>query len=206
MNEYDETANDGNRGNELPEPAACGMLTSGARGPSSSSDPTQLGREQLFKTGYFAHQKRKQRISLLRVDAVVSALLGPARVPGNAQPAAFNRQVAMYLAKHVGEWSTTEIGRFYNGRDHSTVCYAIARIGALRESDPEIDSLLARLTHELNSSETCSSQANRSCPTALVEKQRQFDDRMLDELADRVVDRIFSRLNASGNDCSVTAE
>src|ERR1700733_6788619 len=68
-----------------------------------------------------------QQIGLAQIDAVVSARLGPARVPGNAQPAAFNRQVAMYLAKHVGGWSTTKIGRFYNGRDHSTVCYAIRR-------------------------------------------------------------------------------
>jgi hypothetical protein len=33
-------------------------------------------------------------------------------------------------------WSTTVIGRFYNGRDHSTVCYGIQRIEALRENDP----------------------------------------------------------------------
>jgi hypothetical protein len=31
-------------------------------------------------------------------------------------------------AKHVGEWSTTRIGRFYNGRDHSNVCHAVKRI------------------------------------------------------------------------------
>ena len=49
------------------------------------------------------------QIGLAQIDAVVSAHLGPARVRGNAQPAAFNRQVAMYLAKHVGGWSTTRI-------------------------------------------------------------------------------------------------
>jgi chromosomal replication initiation ATPase DnaA len=62
-----------------------------------------------------------------RIDAVVSAKLGPARVRGNGQPAAFHRQIAMYLAHRVGGWSTTRIGRFYNGRDHSTVCHAIKR-------------------------------------------------------------------------------
>ena len=36
-----------------------------------------------------------------------------------AQPAAFNRHVAMYLAHRVGGWSTTRIGRFYNGREQS---------------------------------------------------------------------------------------
>jgi chromosomal replication initiation ATPase DnaA len=64
----------------------------------------------------------KARVPLSIIDATVSARLGTTRVSGNAQPAAFNRQVAMYLAKHVGGWSTTRIGKFYNGRDHSTVC------------------------------------------------------------------------------------
>ena len=42
------------------------------------------------------------RVSLAKIDGVVSARLGTTRVAGNAQPAVFNRQIAMYLAKHVG--------------------------------------------------------------------------------------------------------
>ena len=56
-----------------------------------------------------------RRISLAQIDAAVSARLGPTRGLGNSQPACFNRQVAMYLAKQVGRWTTTIIGRFYNG-------------------------------------------------------------------------------------------
>ena len=41
------------------------------------------------------------------------------------------------------------IGRFYNGRDHSTVCYGIQRIEALRESDPEVDALITSLRNQL---------------------------------------------------------
>lgn len=92
-----------------------------------------------------------RRISLAEIDAAVSARLGATRGLGNSQPACFNRQVAMYLAKHVGRWSTTVIGRFYNGRDHSTVCHGIQRIEALRESDPEVDLLVSDLKHELTS-------------------------------------------------------
>ncbi|MBV8808028.1 MAG: hypothetical protein JO033_05090 [Acidobacteriaceae bacterium] len=86
-----------------------------------------------------------RRISLAEIDAAVSARLGPTRGLGNSQPACFNRQVAMYLAKHVGPWSTTVIGRFYNGRDHSTVCHGIQRIGALRDSNPDLDLLCYRI-------------------------------------------------------------
>jgi hypothetical protein len=55
----------------------------------------------------------------------------------------------MYLAARVGRWSTTAIGRFYNGRDHSTVCHGIQRIDSLRESDPEVDTLLSDLKRQL---------------------------------------------------------
>lgn len=90
-----------------------------------------------------------RRLSLATIDTIVSARLGPTRVPGNEQPACFNRQIAMYLARHVGGWSTTQIGRFYSGRDHSTVCHGIQRIESLRESDPEVDTLLTQLKQQL---------------------------------------------------------
>jgi hypothetical protein len=92
------------------------------------------------------------RPSLSEINAVVSARLGPTRVAGNAQPACFNRQVAIYLAARVGGWSTTAIGEFYNGRDHSTVCYGIQRIESLRENDPEVDALISELKGKLDSS------------------------------------------------------
>ena len=50
----------------------------------------------------------------------------------------------------VGRWSTTAIGRFYNGRDHSTVCYGIQRIESLRESDPDVDALISDLRRSLS--------------------------------------------------------
>lgn len=87
------------------------------------------------------------RPSLAEIDAVVAARLGPTRVSGNSQPACFNRQIAMYLAARLGGWSTTAIGEFYSGRDHSTVCYAIQRIEALLESDPEVETLITELKH-----------------------------------------------------------
>ncbi|MGH9633017.1 MAG: helix-turn-helix domain-containing protein, partial [Bryobacteraceae bacterium] len=86
------------------------------------------------------------RIPLVKIDAIVSEHLGPARVRGNAQPSALYRQIAMYLGKHVGGWSTSRIGRFYNGRDHSTVCYAVRRIESLRQRDTAVDALVVKLS------------------------------------------------------------
>jgi hypothetical protein len=89
------------------------------------------------------------RIPLASIDRIVSDRLGPTRVKGNAQPAAFNRQVAMYLAKHVGGWSTPRIGKFYNGLHHTTVLWAVQRIEAMRTCDPEVDGLISALTEEI---------------------------------------------------------
>jgi hypothetical protein len=47
------------------------------------------------------------RVPLGTIDAIVSSRLGTTRVKGNAQPAVFNRQIAMYLARHLehnGDW------------------------------------------------------------------------------------------------------
>lgn len=56
----------------------------------------------------------------------------------------------MYLAKHVGGWSTPRIGKFYNGRHHTTVLHAIRKVEQLRSADDSIDALVEMLTVALN--------------------------------------------------------
>jgi len=125
-----------------------------------------------------------------------------ARTPGgqqvslaqiNAHPAAFNRQVAMYLSKHVGGWSTTKIGRFYNGRDHSTVCHAIQRIEALRESHPAVDSLLTILREEITAEVGLAQGQQIEGPSA-IPVGMPITKEFLDALADRLVSRILARI------------
>jgi hypothetical protein len=137
-----------------------------------------------------------QRISLVTIDKVVVARLGQTRVEGNAQPAVFNRQIAMYLAKHVGRWSTTRIGRFYNGRDHSTVCHAVKRVEALRQDDPEVDSLVSSLATEIKTAVPREAGRSDSLTRATTGAKGQlcFDDAFLDALADRLARRIFERV------------
>jgi Bacterial dnaA protein helix-turn-helix len=133
---------------------------------------------------------RHRRISLAEIDAVVSARLGATRGLGNSQPACFNRQVAMYLAKTVGGWTTTVIGRFYNGRDHSTVCYGIQRIDALRESDPDVDALITSLRTQLMRGDSRMAKPEigeyRSC--------LGVSETDLDKLAERIARRICTFL------------
>jgi hypothetical protein len=119
----------------------------------------------------------------------VSAKLGTTRTPGNAQPACFNRQVAMYMAARIGGWSTTEIGRFYNGRDHSTVCYGIQRIESLRESNPEVDAVVTQLKQQLASGGAHTQIENDCRESDIVSPGMR-----LDEVADRIAQRIWAYL------------
>jgi hypothetical protein len=144
-----------------------------------------------------ASTRGNRRIPLSEIDAAVAARLGPGRVAGNAQPAVFSRQVGMYLASQVGGWSTTVIGRFYNGPDHSTVCYSISRIRSLRETEPEVDGLLSVLTGELEArvqSGVTDRQESRGVvhgTTAVIHQE------LVDAIADRVAQRVLEGLAAS---------
>ena len=55
----------------------------------------------------------------------------------------------MYLAKHLGRWSLSQIGKFYNGRHHTTVLHAITKIEMLRKADETVDALIEVLAGEL---------------------------------------------------------
>jgi Bacterial dnaA protein helix-turn-helix len=144
----------------------------------------------------FNQATTRGRIPLLQIEAAVAARLGSGRVSGNAQPAAFSRQVAMYLASQVGGWSTTQIGKFYNCPDHSTVCYAIGRIRALRETDPEVDGLVTVLTNELREraprKRKPTTQPDTLSPARTVGPL--VDEGVLDALAERIANRVVSKL------------
>ena len=140
-------------------------------------------------SSHFPQLGVRPSIPLAKIDAVVAGNLGPARVPGNAQPNAMYRHIAMYLCKHVGGWSTTRIGKFYNGRDHSTVSYGIRRIESRRRRDPALDALLCALTEMCNQSEIKQTavQVNRTRTIC-------FDSPLMSELIDRVTDRVLACL------------
>jgi hypothetical protein len=59
------------------------------------------------------------------------------------------RQVAMYLARELTPFSLPTIGKFFGNRDHTTILYAIRKIGDLDENDPrmssDINALLGKL-------------------------------------------------------------
>ena len=136
------------------------------------------------------------RLPLATIGAIVSARLGTTRVKGNAQPAVFNRQIAMYLAKHVGGWSTTAVGKFYNGRHHTTALWALHRIECLRARHASIEQLLISLTQEIEFRHLQEEPACGPSRSKVAERQLlsfELDDRLLELLTDKILDRLKSR-------------
>ncbi len=87
----------------------------------------------------------------------------------------------MYLAKNVAGWSTTKIGRFYNGRHHTTVLHAIEKIERLRQTDESLDALIEVITAELR-------PGTEGCFTARF--QPGWTTALIDAVADRVLQKI----------------
>jgi hypothetical protein len=94
----------------------------------------------------------------------------------------------MYLAKNIGGWSTTRIGRFYNGSHHTTVLHAIEKIERLRETDKSLDALIEVITAELS----LGTEGN-----AKEQFQLRWTTALINAVADRVLKEI-SRIATEG--------
>ena len=132
------------------------------------------------------------RLSLEQIDSTVSSQLGPGRVTGNEQGPCFSRQISMYLAKHVGGWSMVKIGRFYNGRHHTTVLHAIQKVQRLRCEDESVDALIEVLTADLREDVGMKAGQDNEA-TWRAELVETVAARVLDRLAELQADVGWSR-------------
>lgn len=62
-----------------------------------------------------------------------------------SQPVTRGRQVAIYLARELTHRSLAEIGRFFGGRDHSTVLHACRRVAQICQEDKGLGASLEQL-------------------------------------------------------------
>ena len=67
---------------------------------------------------------------------------------------AFPRQVAMYLTREITEYSTTEVGLEFGGRDHTTVMHACQRIENKMKMDPTLEPILQHLIRAIKEHST----------------------------------------------------
>jgi len=62
---------------------------------------------------------------------------------------AFPRQIAMYIAREITEYSTTELGFEFGGRDHTTVMHACQKIEERLKLDPNLESTIQSLVRSI---------------------------------------------------------
>jgi len=65
------------------------------------------------------------------------------------QKIVFPRQVAMYICREMTDYSLTEIGELFGGRDHTTVMHSIEKIDELLKTDMSLDSNVERLKSQI---------------------------------------------------------
>jgi chromosomal replication initiator protein len=68
------------------------------------------------------------------------------------QKIVYPRQLAMYICREMTDYSTTEIGEAFGGRDHTTVMHSIEKIHGLLITDPMLDSTIENLKRQIKES------------------------------------------------------
>lgn len=114
----------------------------------------EISRQQLKDV--FASPKQSnmsieviQRVVAEEYKLSLTDLKGPKRTKKIVLP----RQLAMYIAREITEYSTTDIGDYFGGRDHTTVMHSCKTIEERLQADPRLDSTienLKRLIKEYN--------------------------------------------------------
>ena len=90
-----------------------------------------------------------QRVVALKYSVDVKDLKGQSRMASIALP----RQVAMYLSCVMAEMSTTDVGRAFGNKDHSTVVHARKKIEKKLEEDPFFLELINKLKADIKAAE-----------------------------------------------------
>ena len=61
----------------------------------------------------------------------------------------FPRQLAIFITREITDFSTTEIGESFGGRDHTTILHSTEKIKGQLLTDPSLDSLIENLKRQV---------------------------------------------------------
>ncbi|MCX7028050.1 MAG: chromosomal replication initiator protein DnaA [Spirochaetes bacterium] len=96
-----------------------------------------------------------KRHSAITVDSIIRMVadfyklsLSDLKGKKRSRNIALARQVAMFVIREVTEYSTTEIGVEFGGRDHTTVMHSCQKIEQVSKIDPSFDASIQRLLRD----------------------------------------------------------
>ena len=72
------------------------------------------------------------------------------RGQGRTKDISLARQIAMYQIRSMTNLSLKEIGKEFDGRDHTTVLHSIDRIEKMVKNDPDIKEIIKDITANIN--------------------------------------------------------
>jgi chromosomal replication initiator protein len=102
---------------------------------------------------FLAHDAPPQKLKIDDICRAVARQFGTTatelRSQKRSRSAALPRQCAMLLSRELTASSLERIGRFFGGRDHSTVVHACQRVLELVESEPDLRTHLNQIRHSL---------------------------------------------------------
>jgi chromosomal replication initiator protein len=107
--------------------------------------------QQRLRDMFASH--RQANLSIENIIRVVAEYfnLSPNDLKGKkkTQNIVSPRQLAMYIAREITDYSTTELGQAFGGRDHATVMHSIDKIKTKLLTDPALDSTIESLKRSI---------------------------------------------------------
>jgi chromosomal replication initiator protein len=103
--------------------------------------------QHLLRDVFASPRQANMSIELIQkvVAEYFSLLANDLRSKKRAQNIAYARQIAMYIVREITEYSTTEIGQAFGGRDHTTVMYSCDKIEERMKADPTLEPTIESL-------------------------------------------------------------
>jgi chromosomal replication initiator protein len=103
----------------------------------------EIAQKQLKTIIYAPRQANLSMDNIIRVVAERFSLT-PNDLKGKkrSQNIVFPRQLAMYIGREMTDYSTTELGQEFGGRDHTTVMHSIEKIKGKLLTDPTLESTI----------------------------------------------------------------
>jgi chromosomal replication initiator protein len=107
--------------------------------------------QQQLKNAFSASKQ-----SNFSMDIIIRAVAGDFGLTPNdlkgkkrSQNITFARQLAMYIGREMTEYSTTELGQDFGGKDHTTVMYSISKIKDRLLTDPTLETRIESIKRSI---------------------------------------------------------
>jgi chromosomal replication initiator protein len=108
---------------------------------------TLTNAQQILRDSFASPRQANMSIELIQRVVAEYFSLSPNDLKGKkrAQNIVLPRQLSMYIARELTEYSTTEIGQVFGGRDHTTVMYSYRQIEERTRTDPTLEPTIESL-------------------------------------------------------------